>query len=69
MLQIHTKRSTKEAHKDLVNNMGLTDIHFDAITENLVETLKELNVSQENIDEVVPILGAVAHRNHVLNRW
>lgn len=61
-------RNMRESHKDLVDNMGLTDIHFDAIAQNLVETLKELNVSQENIDEVVKIVGSVQHRNDVLNR-
>jgi len=63
-----TGLSMRDAHKDLVENMGLTDVHFDAIAQNLVETLHELNVSQENIDEVVSIVGAVEHRNDVLNR-
>ncbi|MGY6528770.1 MAG: group I truncated hemoglobin [Cyanobacterium sp.] len=63
-----TGRSMRDAHKDLVEKMGLTDVHFDAIAQNLVETLHELNVSQQNIDEVVSIVGAVEHRNDVLNR-
>jgi len=63
-----TGRNMRDAHKDLVDKMGLTDVHFDAIAQNLVETLQELNVSQENIDEVVTIVGAVEHRNDVLNR-
>lgn len=61
-------RPMREAHKDLVAEMGLTDSHFDAIAENLVATLVELKVSQELIDEVVQIVGSVAHRNDVLNR-
>ena len=63
-----TGRNMREAHKDLVEKMGLTDVHFDAIAQNLIETLQELNVSQENIDEVVQIVGSVQHRNDVLNR-
>lgn len=63
-----TGRNMRDAHKNLVDKMGLTDVHFDAIAQNLVETLQELNVSQENIDEVVTIVGAVEHRNDVLNR-
>jgi len=63
-----TGRNMRDAHKDLVDKMGLTDLHFDAIAQNLVETLHELNVSQENIDEVVTIVGAVEHRNDILNR-
>lgn len=61
-------RPMREAHKDLVAEMGLTDSHFDAIAENLVSTLVELKVSQELIDEVVQIVGSIAHRNDVLNR-
>lgn len=36
-----------EAHKHLVEKMGLSDEHFDAVLEDLVATLKELNVAQE----------------------
>jgi hemoglobin len=61
-------RSMREAHRELVENMGLTDVHFDAIAENLVTTLQELNISQDLIDEVVTIVGSVQHRNDVLNR-
>jgi hemoglobin len=58
----------REAHQKLVEEMALTDIHFDAIAENLVTTLIELEISQELIDEVVQTVGSVAHRNEVLNR-
>lgn len=34
----------RDAHKKLVAEMGLTDIHFDAIAEDLVATLVELEV-------------------------
>ncbi|MEB3225737.1 MAG: group 1 truncated hemoglobin [Synechococcus sp.] len=63
-----TGRSMRAAHKALVENMGLTDVHFEAIAENLVSTLQELAVSQVLIDEVVAIVGSVQHRNDVLNR-
>lgn len=61
-------RSMRVAHKDLVEKMGLTDVHFDAIAENLVAALHELNVPQDLIDEVVTIVGSMQHRNDVLNR-
>ncbi len=61
-------RPMREAHKKLVTEMGLTDSHFDAVAENLVATLKELNIAQDLIDEVVQIVGSSAHRNDVLNR-
>ncbi|MEL4896773.1 group I truncated hemoglobin [Crocosphaera sp. Alani8] len=58
----------RKAHQKFVEDMGLTDIHFDAIAEDLVATLMEINVPQELIDEVVEIVGSSAHRNDVLNR-
>ncbi|WP_330204029.1 group 1 truncated hemoglobin [Cyanobacterium sp. Dongsha4] len=61
-------RDMRESHKHLVDNMGLTDVHFDAIAENLINTLKELGIQQNLIDEVGAIVGAVSHRNDVLNR-
>ena len=61
-------RTMREAHQKLVEEMGLTDSHFDAVAENLVTTLVELNIPQDLIDEVVKIVGSVAHRNDVLNR-
>jgi hemoglobin len=61
-------RSMREAHKNLVTTQGLTDSHFDAITENLVAALTEINVPQPLIDEVVGIVGAHTTRTEVLNR-
>lgn len=61
-------RPMRDAHKGLVAEKGLTDIHFDAIAEDLVATLVEMEVSQDLIDEVVQIVGSVNHRNDVLNR-
>lgn len=61
-------RTMREAHKELVAEMGLTDSHFDAIAEDLVATLVEMEVPQDLIDEVVQIVGSVTHRNDVLNR-
>jgi hemoglobin len=52
----------------IYEKLGMTDIHFDAIAENLVITLQELKVSPEIINEVVEIVGSVEHRNDVLNR-
>jgi hemoglobin len=61
-------RTMRNAHQALVEKMGLTDVHFDAIAEDLVATLVELEVPQELIDEVVQIVGSPTHRNDVLNR-
>ncbi|HEY9877148.1 MAG TPA: group 1 truncated hemoglobin [Leptolyngbyaceae cyanobacterium] len=57
----------REAHKHLVENMGLRGEHFDAVAEDLVETLKEMGVSDELIGEVAAVAAAPAHRADVLN--
>jgi hemoglobin len=46
--------------------MGLTEEHFNAIAENLVNTLKDSKVKQELIDQVVAI--AVSTKDDVLGR-
>lgn len=59
-------RRMREAHRRLVEQMGMTDEHFDAVVENLATTLKEMGVADELIAEV----GAIAEsiREEVLNR-
>jgi hemoglobin len=55
----------RRGHAHLVAR-GLNDTHFNAVAENLVNTLKELGVAQELIDQVVTI--AESTRNDVLGR-
>ncbi len=47
-------------------HLGLTDEHFDAVVENLGNTLKELGVSDDDIKEVAAL--AETTRDDVLNR-
>lgn len=63
-----TGQNMREVHQKLVEKMGLTDIHFDAIAENLVTTLQDFNIPQDLIDDVVKIVGSSQHRKDVLNR-
>ncbi|MDY6900025.1 MAG: group 1 truncated hemoglobin [Cyanobacteriota bacterium] len=58
----------REAHKHLVEEMGLNGEHFDAVVENFVITLKELGISDELIQEVGAIAAAPEHKIDVLNR-
>lgn len=57
-----TGKDMRKAHADL----ELTDVHFNAVAENLQKTLEELKVNKELIDQVMAIAGSV--RNDVLNR-
>ncbi len=57
-----TGKDMRKAHA----GMGLTEVHFNAIAENLVNTLKDLKISQELIDQVVAI--ALSVKDDVLGR-
>ena len=59
----YTGEDMRNAHAALVAK-GLNDSHFDAVAENLVKSLQELNVPQEHIDEVVAVVEST--RNDVL---
>ncbi len=61
----YTGADMRKGHAHLVAR-GLNDAHFDAVVENLVASLQELNVPAELIVEV----GAICEttRNDVLNK-
>ena len=61
----YTGRTLREAHAKLVER-GLNDSHFDAVLENLGNSLKELGVSEDLIKEAANIAESV--RNDILNR-
>ncbi|KAJ9457925.1 Group 1 truncated hemoglobin GlbN [Diplonema papillatum] len=57
-------RSMRDAHRSLVKDRGLSDVHFDAIVELLCQTLKELGVSDSDIAGAAEVANSV--RNDVL---
>jgi len=57
----YTGKNMREAH----SHMNLTEDHFNAVAGHLVTTLKELNVAQDLIDEVVVI--AMSTKDDVLD--
>ena len=57
-----TGKDMRKAHQ----GMGLTEEHFNAIAENLVNTLKDLKIKQELIDQVVAV--ALTTKDDVLGR-
>ena len=61
----YTGLDMRAGHKHLVER-GLNDTHFDAVVENLANTLTELGVSQKDIGEVAAIAESV--REDVLDR-
>lgn len=61
----YTGQDMRNAHAKFVK-MGLDDSHFDAVMENLLATLAELNVPQNLIDQVDAL--AQTTRNDVLGR-
>lgn len=61
----YTYLDMKQGHAHLVER-GLNDTHFDAVVENLGNTLKEMGVADELISEVAAV--AETTRDAVLGR-
>lgn len=61
----YTGKDMRKAHAHLVAN-GLSDVHFDAVVENLGATLQDLGVGAEKIGEIAAIAESV--RKDVLGR-
>lgn len=64
----YNRRYMREAHKELVEKQGLNSEHFDAVAENLMETLKKMGVSEDLLAEVAAVAAAPQHRKDVLNQ-
>jgi truncated hemoglobin YjbI len=56
----------RKTHKRLVEEMGLTDAHFDRMLQLFKESLEELNISDKELSGMLEILGSA--REDVLNR-
>ncbi len=61
----YSGQDLREAHAPLVER-GLDDAHFDAVAGHLQDTLKEMEVADDLIGEVIAI--AASTRDEVLNR-
>ena len=61
----YTGADMRKGHAHLVAR-GLNDAHFDAVVENLADTLRELGVSDADIGEVATIAESV--RDDILGR-
>lgn len=62
----YSGKDMRASHAHLVRDMGLDDSHFDAVMQNLAETLRELGVTDELIEQVAAI--AESTRDDVLGR-
>lgn len=61
-------RYMREAHKELVEKQGLNSEHFDAVAQNLMETLKEMGVPDDLLAQVAAVAAAPQHKKDVLNQ-
>jgi hemoglobin len=61
----YSGRDLRSAHKPLVDK-GLGDEQFDAVARHLSDTLAEIGVAPDLMDEVMAVTGST--RNDVLNR-
>ena len=57
-------RSLSEVHRPLVENMGLSEVHFDIIVAHLKITFEELSVKEDLIQEIVATVSSL--KNQVL---
>jgi truncated hemoglobin YjbI len=56
----------QKTHRRLVEEMGLTDAHFDRVLQLFKETLDELDISEKELSRMLEILESA--REDVLNR-
>lgn len=62
----YTGKDLRKAHERLVIEKGLGDLHFDRVVDHLQAALEEIDVSADDIDEVIAITEGT--RNDVLSR-
>ncbi len=63
--QSETAPNLRTAHRRSVGQ-GLNDEHFDCVAGHILETLRELNVDESIIDEILALVDTT--RSDVLNR-
>lgn len=61
----YTGKSMRDGHKHLVAR-GLNDTHVDIVIQHLGDTLRELGVGEEDVQQVADLANSV--RDDVLNR-
>ncbi|NJB72823.1 hemoglobin [Saonia flava] len=57
----YSGKNMKDAHA----SMKITEEHFNAIAGHLIDTLRDINVKQDQIDEVIEI--ALSTKNDIVN--
>jgi hemoglobin len=54
-------KTMRKAHQRLVDDLGLSDEHFDVVVELLGATLKDLGVADDLIAQVAQVAESVRH--------
>lgn len=62
----YSAKDMREVHKRLVDDLGLTDVHFDRVMHHFRETVQELHVPGPETEKMCEILESF--RDDVLNR-
>jgi len=62
----YSGKGLRNTHKRLVEKMGLSDEHFDAVLENLGTTLKDIGVDDALIAESAQVVEST--RSDILNK-
>ena len=54
-------RDLRLAHASLVQNQGLSDLHFDAVAGHLRSALTDLSIEEPLIEQVLQAVGGLRH--------
>ncbi|WP_372368343.1 group 1 truncated hemoglobin [Candidatus Uabimicrobium sp. HlEnr_7] len=65
-MKTYNGRNMRAAHEKLVKEKGLNDSHFDAVVENLADTLKSLGIADDLIQQVAAVAETI--RGDVLGK-
>lgn len=63
---IYKGRGLRESHKELVEEKGLNDTHFDLVADHMIDTFVRLEIPDEIIINAMNILEST--RDEVLNK-
>ena len=58
----YTGNDVFDAHKDMILHKNLGVFHFDSVAENLVATLRELDVPEDEVAEAVAVVSPLRQR-------
>ena len=66
---VYTGRPMDAAHRKLVEKEGLSDVHFNAVAENLEKTLYELGVAKDVVEDIIAAVAGLRDQVLCRGKW